>query len=227
MKNKKINCKRGANRMRKNKTIIWLLLAVVMLALVGCGNSSRTSTRRHSESINNNSGNTQNGTESNSDKKTLIVYYSYSGTTQRVAEHLQKLTNADIYELELKNPYTGDSNEVSDRVFEERGDGKMPELSGELPDLSEYDRILIGTPVWNDDMSNPVASYLEQTDFGGKTVAPFWTYITNQGSTSKNFVKRCQNAEMADGLAISSANGLSDNKLDKKLNDWLQQEVEK
>lgn len=213
--------------MKKNKTIIWLLLAAIMLVFAGCGNNSGTTTSRHSESANNNSGNTQNGTESNDDKKTLIVYYSYSGTTERVAEHLQKLTNADIYELELENPYTGDSNEVSDRVFEERGDGKMPELSGELPDLSEYDRILIGTPVWNADMSNPVASYLEQTDFGGKTVAPFWTYITDQGSTAKNFVKRCQNADMADGLAIRSANGLSDDKLDEELNDWLQQEIKK
>lgn len=144
-----------------------------------------------------------------------------------MAEHLQKLTNADLYELELQNPYTGNSNEVSDRVFEERGEGRMPELSGELPDLSEYDQILIGTPVWNADMSNPVASYLEQTDFDGKTVAPFWTYITDQGSTAKNFVKRSQNAEMAEGLAIGSANGMTDEKLDELLSDWLQQKVEK
>ena len=209
--------------MKKNKTIIWFLLAAIMLVFTGCGNNSETVTSRHSEEANNHSENIQNDTESNSDKKTLIIYYSYSGTTERVAERLQTLTNADLYELELENPYTGDSNEVSDRVFAERDADKMPELSGELPDLSEYDRILIGTPVWNADMSNPVASYLEQTDFGKKTVAPFWTYITDQGSTAKNFVKRCRNAEMTDGLAIRSANGLSDDKLDEELNDWLQQ----
>ena len=70
-------------------------------------------------------------------------------------------------------------------------------------------------------MSNPVASYLEQTDFAGKTVAPFWTYITNQGKTAKNFKKRSQNAEVADGLAIRSANGLSDEELDGMLENWL------
>lgn len=209
--------------MKKNKAIIWLLIAAIMLVFAGCENNSGTEARRHSESVNNNSKNTGSGTESVSDLKTLIVYYSYSGTTERVAEHLQKLTNADIYELELENPYTGDSNDVSDRVFDERDKKKMPELKGEFPDLSQYDRIFIGTPVWNDDMSNPVTSYLEQTDFEGKTVAPFWTYITDQGSTSKNFTKRCQNADMADGLAIRSANGLSDNKLDRELSDWLKQ----
>ncbi len=95
-----------------------------------------------------------------------------------MAEHLQQLTDGTLYEITLEEPYSGDSNKVSDRVFEERDDGEMPALSGELPDISEYDQILIGTPVWNDSMSNPIASYLEQTDFDGKTVAPFHNEVT-------------------------------------------------
>ena len=174
---------KGADKMKKNKTIIWLLLAAMLLGLAGCGNSTGSGEETHSENVTDHSENTGNGTESVSDRKTLIVYYSYSGTTERVAEHLQKLTNGDLYELELQNPYTGNSNEVLDRVFEERGEERMPELSGELPELSEYDQILIGTPVWN--------------------------------------------ADMAEGLAIRSANGLSDDELDEELNDWLQQDVEK
>jgi len=71
-----------------------------------------------------------------------------------VAEHLQQLTDGTLYEITLEKPYSGDSNKVSDRVFAERDDDKMPELSGELPDISEYDQILIGTPVWNDSISN-------------------------------------------------------------------------
>ena len=138
-----------------------------------------------------------------------------------MAEHLQTLTGGTLYELTLTDPYTGNSNQVSDRVFAERDDG-MPELAGELPDLSQYGRILIGTPVWNDSMANPVLSYLQQTDFDGKTVAPFWTYITNQGSTEKDFAKQSQNAHVASGLALRSANSISDEKLDQQLNDWLQ-----
>ena len=152
---------------------------------------------------------------------TLIVYYSYTGTTRRVAEHLQNLTGGTLYELNLTDPYTGSSNDVSDRVFAERDNG-MPELDGELPNLSQYSRILIGTPVWNDSMANPVLSYLQQTDFNGKTVASFWTDITNQGSTEKDFAKQSQNARVASGLALRSANSISDEKLDQQLNDWLQ-----
>ena len=152
---------------------------------------------------------------------TLIVYYSYTGTTQRVAEHLQALTGGTLYLLELADPYTGGSYDVSDRVFEERGKSQMPELSGTLPDLSEYDRVLIGTPVWNSSMANPILSYLQQTDFDDKVVAPFWTYITNQGSTGKDFTANIQNGRLADGLALRSAGGMDDEKLDNALQNWL------
>ena len=50
---------------------------------------------------------------------------------------------------------------------------------------------------------------------------PFWTYITNQGSTKKDFTKHSQNAEMAEGLPVRSANGISDEKLDQMLETWL------
>ena len=68
---------------------------------------------------------------------------------------------------------------------------------------------------------NPIASYLEQTDFGGKTVAPFWTYITNQGTTGKDFTKQSQDAILEEGLPIPSANGMSDETLDQILENWL------
>ena len=208
------------------KIVIGLLVAVIMLMAIGCGstsNNNETSTNvvKETENTSESADNVEN------DAKTLIVYYSYSGTTKRVAEHLQQLTNGTLYEITLEEPYSGDSNKVSDRVFEERDDGKMPALSGELPDISEYDQILIGTPVWNDSMSNPIASYLEQTDFDGKIVAPFWTYITNQGSTKKDFNSRIQNGDVKSGLPLASANGMSDEKLNHILNEWLQQEVEK
>ena len=189
------------------KTIIGLVLAGILIILVGCSSTSTSNHTNISKEVRN--------------EKTLIVYYSYTGTVQRIAEHLKQLTGGTLYELTLENPYTGDSNEVSDRVFAERDNGKMPSLSGQLPDISKYDQILIGTPVWNDSMSNPVASYLEQMDFDGKTVAPFWNYITNEGTTGKDFIDRSKNANMAKGLPIRSANSMSDDSLDQLLGNWL------
>lgn len=202
----------------KKIAAILITLSLLILGIAGCSNvsvSTDETTERENAVTN------QNQTTNKTDASTLIVYYSYSGTTQRVAERLQALTGGTVYELTLANPYTGDSYDVSDRVFAERDAGEMPELAGELPNLSEYDTILIGTPVWNDSMANPIISYLEQTDFNGKTVSLFWTYITNEGTTEKDFSEQAQNAQIADGLALRSANTISDNELNQKLQNWL------
>lgn len=203
---------------RKGGLSVLPVLMALVLTLTGCGGASAsqpttTTPPAQQEQV--------PDSTASSDTKTLIVYYSYSGTTERVAEHLRDLTDGTLYELELAEPYTGSDNDVSDRVFAERDDGKMPELTGTLPDVSEYDRILIGTPVWNNSMANPVLGYLQQTDFNGKVVAPFWTYITNQGTTGKDFTANIQNGTVADGLALRSANGMNDEKLDSTLQDWL------
>lgn len=208
--------------MRTKKAILSLLVVAVVAAFVltGCAGKKHAASA-DVQSDSSLQANTKDQADNSADTKTLIVYYSYSGTTERVAEHLRDLTGGTLYELELANPYTGSDNDVSDRVFAERDNGKMPELAGMLPDVSEYDRILIGTPVWNSSMANPVLGYLQQTDFSGKVVAPFWTYITNQGSTSKNFAANIQNGTAADGLALRSANGMDDETLDRTLQGWL------
>lgn len=72
---------KGADKMKKNKTIIWLLLAATLLVCAGCGNSTGSGEETHSENVTDHSQNTDTGTESVSEGKTLIVYYSYSGTT--------------------------------------------------------------------------------------------------------------------------------------------------
>lgn len=212
--------------MKKRRIFKFLAVAaVIAIVLAGCSSRSNNPTAPAApanDAAQSDAENKDNPSKpASDDSKTLIVYYSYSGTTERVAEHLRDLTGGTLYELELADPYTGSDNDVSDRVFAERDDSKMPELTGTLPDVSEYDRILIGTPVWNNSMANPVLGYLQQTDFDGKVVAPFWTYITNQGSTGKDFTANIQNGTAADGLALRSANGMDDEKLDSTLQDWL------
>lgn len=110
---------------------------------------------------------------------------------------------------------------VSDRVFAERKANSTPALKGTLPNIANYSRVLIGTPVWSASLANPVTSYLQQTDFHGKTVAPFWTSITDEGATSKDFRSQIKNANQRDGLPLRSASSMSDSELDKQLTNWL------
>lgn len=206
--------------MKKYNSIILLLFAFITMILSGCSSNNVNNTNGSSNT------NTSNITTAHiqtikNNPSTLIVYYSYSGTTKRVAEHLQSITGGDLYEITLAKPYGGSDNDVSDRVFDERNHNEMPKLSGALPDVSKYDRILIGTPVWNDSMANPIMTFLEETDFSGKVVAPFWTYITSQGHTEKDFSKQIQNGNVKNCLPLRSANSIADDKLDSTIVNWL------
>ena len=156
-----------------------------------------------------------------SNSKILIVYYSYSGTTKRVAEHLQKLTKGDLYDIQPETKYSEDSNVTTARLMAERASNKLPKLKGDLPDLKKYQTIIIGTPVWNSDIANPVMTYLQENDFKNKNIAPFWTYINEDGTTYESYKKLSKNGNVLKGLPISSANGYSDKNLDKLLNEWL------
>lgn len=219
----------------KRAISLFLFLSLLSAGLTGCGNAAGATisgmNHRFIESVqaqtNKNEMENEEAepmiNESEGDSSILIVYYSYSGTTRRAAERLQALTGGNLYELTLTDPYTGDSYDVSDRVFAERDAEEMPELSGELPDISEYDTILIGTPVWNDSMANPVFRYLQRTDLSGKKAALFWTYITNEGTTEKDFSQQAQKAQVCRGLALRSANAISDNKMDQMFQNWLKQ----
>lgn len=154
-------------------------------------------------------------------KKTLIIYYSYSGNTKKIAENLKNKTSGDLYEINVVNPYPDDMYETSDRAKEEIKSGKLPELSGELPDISNYDRILIGGPVWSGTLASPLISYLQQVDFEHKEVAGFWTDTGNPGEYQDKFNSYIKNGNILNGLGISNASSLNDDEIDSKLSDWL------
>ena len=111
-------------------------------------------------------------------KKTLIIYYSNTGTTKLVAERLQKKTNADIYVIETVKTYSTKDPERTQVPKKELETGNLPALKKSPPNMSSYDLILVGGPVWWYTVSTPMMSFLRDADFAGKRVAPF---NTNKG----------------------------------------------
>lgn len=151
----------------------------------------------------------------------LIVYYSYSGVTEGIAQTLQEKTGGDLYEIEVVEPYPDNNQETSDRAAEERESGNLPALQGELPVLDGYDVILVGGPVWTSTLATPVMSYLEQTNFRGKTVAPFWTDAGNPGNYAADFPAQAQNGEIMEGLGLSHVSSYEAAELEQELDNWL------
>ncbi len=109
----------------------------------------------------------------------LIVYFSATGTTKGVARKLQEALNADIYEIVPEEPYTGAdlnyNNRKSRTSIETDDPSCRPASAGELPDMTAYDTVLIGYPIWWGDVPRIVSNFVEQVDLTDKTMAVFFT----------------------------------------------------
>ena len=145
----------------------------------------------------------------------LILYFSRTGeqytvgvidkgNTAIVAEMIADKTGGDLFEVLPKEdyyPYTYD--ELTDVAKQEQNDHARPEYKDELPDLSQYDTVFIGAPVWWGDWPMIMYTVFENNDFAGKTLIPF---STHEGSGLSGFDQKlasaCPDSTVAEGLAI-------------------------
>lgn len=134
--------------------------------------------------------------------KVLVVYYSKSGNTEAVAKMIQEKTGGDIYEIETVRTYIRERPAAADIPKEERETGNLPELKGTLPDISQYDVIFIGSPIWWYTVSTPVMTFLRDTDFQGKTVAGFYTVAGDGRNFDKDFRSQARNARVMKSIGF-------------------------
>ena len=107
--------------------------------------------------------------------KKVIIYYSYRGNTKSIAEMIQKSTGADIARIETVVPYDGDYNSVVNQGQDEVNSGYCPKIKPLNIDLSKYDEVILGTPVWWYTFAPAMHTFLKENDLSGKTVYPFAT----------------------------------------------------
>ena len=119
------------------------------------------------------------------DKKILTVYYSNMRNTKKIAQNLHSIVGGDIKEIELIEKYPNNIFKMSNVVRKQIKDNYFPNIDN--IDISEYDIIFIGSPVWNFSISLPMKSFLKNNDFKNKTLIPFFTC---SGGASKNKVIR-------------------------------------
>lgn len=94
------------------------------------------------------------------DAKEIIIYFSRSGSTELLAAKLAKLTGADILEIVVDKPYSGNYHRTLSRANNERLNADYPELRMLLPDLSQYRRVYLGFPIWAMTLAHPMSSFL-------------------------------------------------------------------
>lgn len=106
-------------------------------------------------------------------EKTLIVFYSWGGTTRGIAKTIQQKTGCDLFEIQLEKPYSTDYNTVLKEAQEDQKRQARPQIKNKIANINQYDTILLGYPNWWASIPMPIATFLESYDLSGKTIIPF------------------------------------------------------
>ena len=142
-------------------------------------------------------------------KKILIAYFSASGVTKKVAENMAKAAGADIFEIAPEKPYTrADLNwmDKQSRSTLEMKDRNCRPAMAAKPDVSGYDVILIGFPVWWYREPSIIDTFMESADFTRKTVVPFCTSGgSGLGDSAANMQALASGAKVLDGKRFTQS----------------------
>lgn len=204
-----------------------LLLAVLMiLSLAACGNkmnntpaqtpsddtpSESTPAQTPDDTANGEADNTTSG------GKVLVVYYSASGNTKRVAEDIAETAGGDLFEITPAEPYTSDDlnwTNSDSRVSREHDDESLqdvPLTTTEVENWDDYDTVFIGYPIWWGIAAWPVDTFVKNNDFTGKTVIPFATSSSSgMGQSGTLLSEMAGTGDWQDGQRFSSGASQSD-----------------
>ena len=143
--------------------------------------------------------------------KTLVVYYSASGNTERVAKDIAEAAGADLFEIVPTEVYTRDDLDWTNpdsRVSREHDDESLrdvPLTTTEVPDWDSYDTVFIGYPIWWGIAAWPVDTFVKNNDFTGKTVIPFATSSSSgMGQSGSLLADMAGTGEWQEGQRFSS-----------------------
>ena len=208
------------------KKLTALLLSVVLvLSLAACGSANKpASSTTQPETSAPTEQPTTEPTESSSTVpaesepetqpetgKTLVVYYSASGNTERVAKDIAEAAGADLFEIVPTEVYTSEDlnwTNPDSRVSREHDDESLrdvPLTTTEVPDWDSYDTVFIGYPIWWGIAAWPVDTFVKNNDFTGKTVIPFATSSSSDmGQSGSLLADMAGTGEWQEGQRFSS-----------------------
>lgn len=222
------------------KTIIkTVLLASTVLVLTACTPDEQQETT--------NSNSTENSqyfiSEERDPERTLIVYFSMPetggvdavagssrvvtdedevlGNVQQMAYWIEEHTGSDVFQINTVDAYPGDHDELVTQGEAENENNFRPEIADQIENLEDYDTILFGYPIWVYDLPSVVYSFLEDTDFSGKTIIPFNAHGGSEFTGTREAI-----AELEPNATVEIDNGLTISRNDvpnaqQEVVDWL------
>ena len=169
---------------------LMLVLATVTLVGVSCGPKKTT----------------QNVEEEKAAPKMLVLYYSQTSNTKGVAQEIATKLGADLEEIVPVELYDGDFQATIERGKKELDAGVFPEIQPLKTDVTQYDVIFLGYPIWFGTYAPPVITFLNQVDLSGKKLVPFCTFGSGGLESSvKDLAEAEPNAEILPGYGVRAA----------------------
>ncbi len=179
------------------KLLSLLILCLFALVITACGSSApaQQSTQPPPQAVAN-----------IKDKRVLVAYFSYSGTTRKAADTIHQKVGGDIFEIQTVTPYPEEYRACTEVAKKERDENQRPAIQTPLPDIANYDVIFIGYPIWWHTAPMAVYTFMESYDLTGKIIIPFCTSGGSDISESMPAIQQLgEKGTVLPGLTANSA----------------------
>ena len=212
----------------KKKILLSLLVILGLFAITGCGNNKENpeAEKKANDILN-------NQVENKADSKVLIVYFSRTGENYNVgnvevgntaimASYMKEYLKADSFEIVPVNKYPDSYDECLKVATKEKNEDARPAIESKLDDISKYDTIFIGYPIWWGEIPQIVYTFMEEYDLSGKTIIPFNTHEGSGDAGTYNTIKSklSKSNVNTNGLALQGKVARTDKGKEETIN-WL------
>ena len=194
------------------KKILLMMLSLLMMALTGCGGSEQGASDVETKTADVQSASLETA-QAAPKSKILVAYFSHTGenyqvgwiekgNTAIVADMIASKVGAEEFEIVPVNPYPTNYKECTEVAKTELESDARPAYVGSI-DLSSYDVIFLGYPIWWGDMPPIVYTFLENNNFNGKTIIPFCTSAGNGMTGKETYIPQlAKGSTLKDGFGV-------------------------
>ena len=213
-----------------------LLLSMLLVSAVMCAKSNSNSKGEEEKNVSAKNNINENTAVNNNTKenKILIAYFSRPGenyavgvvevgSTELIANHIKNYlgSRTDVFKIEATQPYPRGYEDTKTRATREKTNNERPTFKGDV-DISKYDVVFLGYPIWWGDAPMIIETFLEKYDFRGKIIIPFNTHEGSGNAGTYNHIKnKMSNANVnTNGLAVAGTEARKNNSK-QTVENWL------